>query len=105
MDSALIVEIERQVLQAMCQGTAEGSVLELGKRTLVRYRWREFLHQVIFEVLAGLPGDFPGVIREQLPARLTRKGFPDVSWEDFFRPHALAKQEVERRMRQLADLV
>ena len=65
------------------------------------YRWREPLHQVVFEVVLSIPTEAPEVIREQLPARLTRKGFPDVDIEGFFKPHGLSKEEAERLIRQL----
>lgn len=88
----------------MCQGTVEGSVLEAGKLILKDYRWHEPLHQVIFDVLVAIPTDVPELIRGQLPARLTRKGFPDVEWEDLFKPHSLSKKEAERLMEQLCGL-
>ena len=67
------------------------------------YRWREPLHEVMFDVVLSIPTEIPEVIREQLPARLTRKGFPDVDIEDFFEPHGLSKEEAARLIRQLRD--
>ncbi len=98
-----IVQTEHLVLCALCQGTPEGSVQETARVILQSYHWREPLHQVIFNVLMSIPTESPAMIRNQLPARLTRKGFPDVAWEDFFRPHSLSREEVERLMRQLRD--
>ncbi len=98
-----IIQAERRVLQAICQGTPDGPLRESAARILKTYGWREPLHQVIFETLMAVPTDAPDVIRDQLPSRLTRKGFPDVTWEDFFRPCSLTKREAERLMRQLAE--
>ncbi len=100
-DPKLIVQTERRVLVVLCQGTAEGSARETAKRHLRDYRWREPLHQVVFEVLMAMPGDAPALVRDQLPARLTRKGFPDVDWEQFFEPHSLSLEEVKALMREL----
>src|SRR3989442_2158806 len=97
-----LLETERLVLQALCQGTPEGPVREAGKSLLNDYRWRELLHQLVFEVLMSLPTDSPIFIRDQLAPRLTRRGFPDVEFEDLFKPPSLSKEQAERLMRELA---
>jgi hypothetical protein len=95
-----VVENERQVLRAVCQG-AFGSRANLN--TLRSYRWREPLHQVIFEILISRPGSNPELLLEQLPAQLTRRGFPefDLSW---LQPNALAENDVERLIKRLNNL-
>ncbi len=103
-DEQRVIEIERLVLQALCQGTREGPVLEEGKLVLKDYPWRETTHRVVYEVLITLPTDAPEVISDQLPSRLTRRGFPDIPWEDLFKPHSLSRQEAKRLMRRLSDL-
>jgi hypothetical protein len=98
-----IIQKEVRILQALCQGTLEGSELERGKSVLKNYKWREPLHRLVFEVLNALPASTtPMLIREQLPSRLTRTGFPDVEWGQFFEPHSLSREEAERLMRELA---
>jgi hypothetical protein len=98
-----ILEVERRVLRALCQGTPQGSVRATAKDILRTYPWREPLHQVVFEVVLSIPTEAPEIIREQLPARLTRKGFPDVDIEDFLKPHGLSKEEAEHLIRRLRD--
>ncbi len=102
MQDPSIFQIERFVLQALCQGTRDGSVRQVAERALRNYRWREMLHQIVFNTLLEIATDNPAVVRDVLPSRLTRKGFPDVAWEEFFKPHSLSKAEAERLMRQLA---
>jgi hypothetical protein len=98
-----IIQKEVRILQALCQGTLEGSELERGKSVLKNYKWQEPLHRLVFEVLNALPASTtPMLIREQLPSRLTRTGFPDVEWGQFFEPHSLSREEAERLMRELA---
>ena len=92
-----VVEVERQVLQALCHG-APGSGKALD--ALRSYRWREPLHQVLFEVLVDLPGAQPEVIGELLPARLTRRGFPDVD-PTWFQSRAFSGKEAERLINRL----
>ncbi len=97
----LIINTERRVLQALCRGTRGGSVRDVGKLLLQNYRWREASHQAIFDALISIPSEDPLVIRDQLPSRITRRGFPDVAWEEIFKAHGLSKDEAERLMRQL----
>lgn len=97
-----IVQTERLVLQALCQGTKQGSVREAARRILGGYRWREPMHQAAFDSIMSLPADDPEVIRHFLPSRLTRRGFPDFDLEEFFRPHGLSAEEVEKVMEHLA---
>ena len=91
------------MLRALCQGTPQGSVRATARDILHSYRWREPLHHVIFEVVLSIPTEVPEVIRTQLPARLTRRGFPDVDIEDLFKPHGLSKEEAEHLIRRLCD--
>jgi hypothetical protein len=102
-DEQRVIRAERRALQALCQGTPEGSVLEAGRRILRDYRWREPLHEMVFQALMTIPSGAPSLVRDLLPSRLTRKGFPDLAWEAFFQPHSLTRTEAERLMEQLRD--
>jgi hypothetical protein len=94
-------ERERLVLSALCQGTPQGQVRESARGILAHYRWREPLHQVVYQVLLAMPFDSPELARQQLPARLTRVGFPDVDVEDLFHPHSLSQAAAEELMHNL----
>ncbi len=93
-----LIEAERRVLEALCQG--------LGKEeagTLLRnYAWREPSHQVLFSALTEISSTNSEVIRAELPARLVRKGFPDLDWEHLFRASPSDKEETLALMRRLA---
>ncbi|HLW79919.1 MAG TPA: hypothetical protein VKU44_10015, partial [Terriglobia bacterium] len=89
------MEIERRLLQVLCQGTPPGSVRAAARASLRDYRWCDPVHQVIFEIILSLPVDSAELTRNQLPARLTRRGFPDVEIDDLFRPHGLSELEAE----------
>ena len=99
-----IVGAERRVLQALCQGTPEGSVRETARAVLADYRWREPLHQIVFEVVLAIPSNVTEGIRSQLLLRLTRRGFPDVDIDCFLKPHGLSKQGAEHLIRDLGGL-
>lgn len=86
---------ERQVLRFLCQGFHDDPVREAIWDHAGIYRWHEAEHQAIFDVLSTLRQCPPAVIRAQLPAAMTRLGFPDADWEDLFHPHGLSRTEAE----------
>src|SRR5262249_55930741 len=55
------VDNERQVLRALCQGALDSRA---ALNTLRSYRWRESLHQVIFDLLITNPGANADLMQE-----------------------------------------
>jgi hypothetical protein len=98
-----IVQAERLVLRALCQEKACGPLRENAKLILRDYAWQEPLHALIFEILLRHATAASEPFRSRLPALLTRRGFPDVAWEDFFEAPVPPEEEVLRSMRQLGD--
>jgi len=96
-----VIEMERQILSALCRAEHGEPLRRLARESLRFYRWREPAHEAIFEVLMALPATSPENIREQLPTRITRRGFPDIPWEQLFLYPAISKSEVEELVRQL----
>jgi hypothetical protein len=90
------VQIERRVLCALCQGTLEASMRDRALQELKNYSWREPVHRAIFRCLTQLPAGDLKLLQSELPACLTRKGFPDVDWDSFFSPRSVTAQEVEQ---------
>ena len=103
VDEQNLVAVERAVLRCLCQGTPQGSVMPAGRRLLKHYPWSLLTHRIIFEGLVSLKTDDPETLRQQLPAKLTRRGFPDVDWGLFDRSHKLTKEEAEKLMKKLRD--
>lgn len=102
-DKHHINKIERQLIQALCQETPDDALRETAKHLLSDYDWREPIHQAIFDSLKDIPSKSPVTIRDRLPARVTRKGFPEVNWKEFFAPSTLSIANAEDLMRQLRD--
>lgn len=96
-----ILTTELQVLRALCTGTRQGSVWDKGMLLLGTYPFQDVVHQLIFDVLQEINTDLPEIIRKQLPARLTRKGFPAVDYEKFLTPFGRSAPEAVEQMRQL----
>jgi len=92
---------ERHVLQALCVGDSNSQ--KTAGNLLSGYRWREPIHQIIFSCLMGFSAAGHATLREQLAECATRKGFPDVEWEDFFTLQPISTQEVEALMEQLSE--
>lgn len=96
-----IVETERAVLQAMCTVTPNRAVWDEGMRLLRSYRFRDVIHQVVFDALCEMNTHKPDIIREQLLVRLMRKGFPDVDVSLFLGQPNLPAKDVEPLIRAL----
>jgi hypothetical protein len=87
------LHLEKFVLRLLCAGTSEGVVRE-GLVPLLRgYRWQSTLHRAIFDAIVAIPSESPELLRQLLPAKLTRMGFPDVEWEELFVPLTISGEE------------
>jgi len=93
--------IEIMVLRVLCLGTPQGSVKETGKSLLRDYHWQNALHQVLWNAICAIPSENPEILRQLLPAQLTRLGFPDVEWEELFAPHSISREEAISLMRRM----
>jgi hypothetical protein len=81
------LEMERALLATLClrPSTDPGRVRLL--HLLTRYRWQYGDHRAVYDSLAHWNAE-PREIRQDLAARLTRLGFPDVDIAPFFEPSA-----------------
>ena len=92
-------EHELRILCLLCQDIAARERLI----PLLRpYRWRDLIHRTIFEAVAASPQLSSEQLRVQLPARLTRAGFPEFPWNDLFGTQNLSGEEAETLARILA---
>ena len=89
-------QAELLVLRAICQESPPGSLREAASRLLKNYRWQEFVHQAIYSCLIQFPNADLEFLRSEIPACVTRKGFPDVDWGTFFKPLSLPLQDAEK---------
>lgn len=96
-----VLATELRVLQAMCTGTPQGTVWDKGMLMLGTYPFQDVIHQLIFDTLQEINTDIPDIIRQQLAARLTKKGFPAVDTEKFLAAHNLNGSEAVELMTKL----
>jgi hypothetical protein len=95
------LDLEKLVLRLFCTGTLQGAARDALVPPLRGYAWRSSLHQAIFDAVLATPSSDPELLRQLLPAKLTRMGFPDVEWDELFSPPALARDEAVARVRQM----
>lgn len=98
---ATVLQLEKLVLRLLCVGTAQGPVADALSPLLRDYEWESTLHRAIFNAIAAAPSDDPEILRQLLPAKLTRMGFPDVEWDEIFSPPSLTRVEAIALVRQM----
>ena len=96
------IDLERRVLALICQSD-ETRLRECAKQLLGRYRWRDAAYGAIFDIAMSFPSPSRQAFRDQLPARLTRRGFPDFDLQALYGEPAVSFAEAERRMQELAQ--
>jgi|SRR5690348_11351645 len=95
------LNFEVLVLRLLCAGTSQGAVRENLLPLLSSYPWNSTLHRAIFRAIVSIPSDDPILLRQLLPAKLTRMGFPDVEWEELFVPVSMTSEEAIESVRKL----
>jgi hypothetical protein len=98
---AALFELERRALRALSSENAEPGAREIARRALTDYRWRQPVHQAVFDVIMSFPSASNKALREQLPGRLTRRGFPDFDFESLFESREPEPGELEQLITKL----
>src|SRR5437764_320809 len=86
-------QMEKLLLRALCQPGAGENIWRMALGPLNNYRWREPVHESLFASLRDLRARKPALLHELLPAALTRRGYPDVAWEEFLEPISLSNED------------
>ena len=97
-----ILEAEQVVLRSLCQQPFAPAQRKEIVRILAGYAWQSGEHQILFEALHQLQIASAEMLREQLPAILTRKGFPEVNLASYFAARATTAAEALRVAHALA---
>lgn len=74
------ISTERQILSLLCSNSLPQKNLAAAIESLKAYRWREPEHEIIFQAIRRVGKGGARPLRDELPAALTRMGFPEVSW-------------------------
>jgi hypothetical protein len=95
------LDLEKLALRLLCADTSEGGLRDALVPLLGGYAWKSTLHQAIFRAIEAFPSHDPHVLRQWLPAKLTRMGFPDVEWDELFAPPELSGEDSLALVRQM----
>ena len=71
------------MLRALCTLPGADARAKLADE-LRGYRWENTDHRVIYETLLQIDSADGETLRQELPAAVTRMGFPDIHWGRFF---------------------
>jgi hypothetical protein len=96
-----VLQSEYSLLTVLCQAGAP-----MRAKTAARlrdYRWASSLHGALFDVIATFPRQRVARLREELPAQVTRRGFPDFESGQLFAPHGLTAEQIEALIRQVIN--
>jgi hypothetical protein len=96
-----VVEIERQLLAALCYPALDRATRAGIIAALRAYTFADPDHDVIFRVLAKIPLAAVEHIRETLGARLTRLGFPDIDVKPLLELGPPSAEKINLLLRQL----
>jgi hypothetical protein len=102
--SEKIAALELSILRALC-ALPNGRRRWIDEsRKLSRYQWQEPDHKVVYDALRQVRTRDPKTWREQLAAQVTRMGFPDFDWENYFKFEGKHSVKMVRFITELAAL-
>ena len=82
-NSARLVELERELLRALCAAPGT-TAFHAATQELAGYPWQSYENRIVFQALRRVGDRGSRSLREELAAHTTRAGFPDVDWSFYF---------------------
>ncbi len=92
---------EWTVLRALCSGCLRGRERARVLRRLRAYAFPNAVHQAVFDAVNEIESEEAELLRQQLPGRLTRRGFPDVDFDSLLSPPAVDADSIQQMAAQL----
>lgn len=81
-------ELELAVLRLLCTQPRGRAAWAKLANELEEHRWEHADHRVIYEALIEIDSADRETLRREIPAAVTRMGFPDIHCERFFAGNA-----------------
>lgn len=94
---------EWELLRALCSGALAGPTRQEVLGFLSDYAFHDPICQAIFGAVDNIGREGTTILRRELPAQLTRRGFPDVDFEKLFTPPPLSSKQIVERARELVS--
>ncbi len=98
-----IIEAERRLLAALCQGSLGQAEREKVLQRLARRRFQLPENEIILRAINESPVNTPESMREALQAKVTRLGFPDTDIDVLFRIDAATEEDLADLLTQLEN--
>lgn len=95
-------EMEWELLRALCSEALDANLKGDLLALLAHYRFSDPIRQAVFDEMNMFGRDNAEILRQELPARLTRRGFPDVDFEGLLAPPPPTAEEAREWARELA---
>jgi hypothetical protein len=89
-------QIERDILRSLCASSIDTANWKRVLSRLAAHEWRDPEHKVIYDALGAIRSADSKTRRDELPAQVTRMGFPDVDFGKYFDSEGLPKVPVDR---------
>ncbi|HTZ98944.1 MAG TPA: hypothetical protein VMB02_01350 [Candidatus Aquilonibacter sp.] len=100
-------KIERDILRGICRTKLPRGIWAKIAEQVGEYAWQEAEHGAVYAAIRRLSalGNDPKTLREQLPAQLTRMGFPDVDWTLYLVPRGKAPTGANAILRKIRKAI
>jgi hypothetical protein len=95
LGSDTVMSLERQILRVLCGGTGTLDDWNQLSSRLSDHRWQDPDHKVVYGALRAIKTCEPRTRREELPAQVTRMGFPDLDLSLYFGGEESSVAEIE----------
>jgi hypothetical protein len=98
-----VSSMERSLLGFLSSWQGGAETRERLLSQLKSYTFNKLEHQVLFDCVRPILLNRPELVREQLPARLVRAGFPDFDLDPFLQPCDLSDEDAASLCRKLLE--
>lgn len=88
-NSVSCAENEKELLRCLCASGEDIAQRREVFQKLQQYSWCDNDHRILFEAIGGMLARNSQKLLQDLPAELTRRGFPDISCDALFAPSEL----------------
>jgi hypothetical protein len=96
---------ERQALRLLCSNLIRAATRVELCNLLDSSLFQEPLHQVVFEEIRAAGAVAPKRLREELPGRITNRGFPDFELLEFLGKDLASEGEIEELFMSVLRLI
>ena len=98
-------EQEWELLRALCSEALDGKLRRELLTLLAEYSFSDPIRQAVFDEVDKIGRQGAEILCQELPPRLTRRGFPDVDFDGLFAPLSCSTKQALESARALVRRV